>query len=314
MNSTVINQSRIFKFLIAIFVSVIAISNATPTQAYANAFFHTHSIGNRGTDVRTIQYLLNLSQVDGIFGSGTDTAVRNFQASRGLPSDGIVGPDTWNALVPTIRLGNSGNAVSALQNQLNEKRNAGLAVTGVFDSATDTAVRNFQSHAGIGADGIVGPTTWRNLVWHYDLPNFGINGVCDYSTSNGTAANWGTAQAIGQIEAAGVRFAATGNGEIPIGDISLEHGGDIAGHESHEQGIDVDVRPANINNGQCSAPQSWNTAGYDRAGTQAMIDAILDTAPGQVSVIYFNDPNLNGYRGVVRPLTGHDNHLHIRYS
>jgi peptidoglycan hydrolase-like protein with peptidoglycan-binding domain len=37
--------------------------------------------------------------VDGIFGSGTATAVRNFQTSKGLTANGIVDETTWNALV-----------------------------------------------------------------------------------------------------------------------------------------------------------------------------------------------------------------------
>lgn len=40
-----------------------------------------------------------VSQVDGIFGPGTDTATRNFQKSAGLTPDGIVGPLTWKPLI-----------------------------------------------------------------------------------------------------------------------------------------------------------------------------------------------------------------------
>lgn len=37
--------------------------------------------------------------VDGIFGSGTYTAVREFQKTRGLSADGIVGQNTWRKLL-----------------------------------------------------------------------------------------------------------------------------------------------------------------------------------------------------------------------
>lgn len=36
---------------------------------------------------------------DGDFGYGTQTAIQNFQASRGLSNDGIVGQNTWKALL-----------------------------------------------------------------------------------------------------------------------------------------------------------------------------------------------------------------------
>ena len=36
--------------------------------------------------------------LDGIFGAQTDNAVRRYQSSRGLTSDGIVGCNTWRSL------------------------------------------------------------------------------------------------------------------------------------------------------------------------------------------------------------------------
>lgn len=59
--------------------------------------------GSRGDAVRDLQQRLlgagfNPGPVDGIFGQGTDGAVRAFQRSRGLAVDGIVGPLTWAAL------------------------------------------------------------------------------------------------------------------------------------------------------------------------------------------------------------------------
>jgi peptidoglycan hydrolase-like protein with peptidoglycan-binding domain len=37
--------------------------------------------------------------IDGIFGAGTDRAVRRFQQSHSLVADGIVGPKTWRSLI-----------------------------------------------------------------------------------------------------------------------------------------------------------------------------------------------------------------------
>lgn len=58
--------------------------------------------GSKGSDVKTLQQTLNnlgynLS-VDGIFGNGTEDDVKDFQKSKGLTVDGIVGPKTWEAL------------------------------------------------------------------------------------------------------------------------------------------------------------------------------------------------------------------------
>jgi uridine phosphorylase len=289
----------------------------TPASAFTNAFFHTQSSGNRGVDVLAIQHLLNHNGIavgtDGVFGPATDAAVRSFQSARGLGVDGIVGPNTWGALVPTLRQGNTGAAVRALQVELNEKRRISLAVNGTFDAATDAAVRSFQSHAGIGADGIVGPVTWRNLVWHYAYPDFSA-GICDQDPDgNGTAANWATAAGIGQLEAAVRNFTATGQGQVPLGDAGFEHGGDIPGHASHEVGLDIDVWPIRTDNAQCTAGRiTWQSSTYDRAATRQLVNAIRAAAPGHVRLIFFNDPTLIS-EGLTTSQANHDNHLHIRY-
>ena len=48
----------------------------------------------------------------------------------------------------------------------------------MFGGGTHNAVVAFQQHAGIGADGVVGPTTWKNLIWHYQYL-FNGTGFCD---------------------------------------------------------------------------------------------------------------------------------------
>ena len=64
---------------------------------------------------------------------------------------------------PTIQLGATGTAVRRLQRALRRTPNLGLAIDGVFASALETAVRDFQESAGLAVDGIVGPATWNAL-------------------------------------------------------------------------------------------------------------------------------------------------------
>ncbi|MFB8039182.1 peptidoglycan-binding protein, partial [Streptomyces sp. NPDC056004] len=59
--------------------------------------------GASGDGVKRLQRSLTAALgttvgIDGSFGPATVTAVHNYQTSRGLTADGIVGPDTWAAL------------------------------------------------------------------------------------------------------------------------------------------------------------------------------------------------------------------------
>jgi peptidoglycan hydrolase-like protein with peptidoglycan-binding domain len=124
--------------------------------------------------IRTVQYLLRQHghpevAPDGIFGPITDAAVRAFQQSRGLVVDGIVGDQTWPALIVQVARGSQGDAVRAVQSELNARNlsgdpSKGLQVDGIFGPKTDAAVRAFQEAAGLDVDGIVGTFTWNALV------------------------------------------------------------------------------------------------------------------------------------------------------
>lgn len=62
--------------------------------------------GNKGQSVKALQAMLvgfgyscGSSGIDGDFGSGTENAVRKYQAKKGLEVDGIVGTKTWTSLL-----------------------------------------------------------------------------------------------------------------------------------------------------------------------------------------------------------------------
>jgi len=61
--------------------------------------------GSKGDSVSQLQTLLNQNgyslDVDGVFGSKTQSAVRDYQSKSGLAVDGIVGTNTWNSLLGT---------------------------------------------------------------------------------------------------------------------------------------------------------------------------------------------------------------------
>lgn len=57
-------------------------------------------IGSRGDDVKKLQEKLGLS-ADGVFGPGTEKAVKKWQIDHDLAADGLVGEGTWSKMFPT---------------------------------------------------------------------------------------------------------------------------------------------------------------------------------------------------------------------
>jgi peptidoglycan hydrolase-like protein with peptidoglycan-binding domain len=303
--------------LVPLAFALLLLAATAPTAAAYSSGYPTQRSGNRGADVRALQGLLTARGypvvVDGVYSRPTWEMVNAFQAARGLGVSGIVGARTWEKLVVPIATGSTGEAVKALQRQLNEKRFARLAVTGIYNTATRAAVVAFQKHMGLAPAGTVGPVTWRNLLWHYDYPAFDGTSLCDYTDEgNGTRGNWGTGLTIGALERAAMLFATTGHGGVAVGDISLEHGGNIAGHATHEVGLDVDLRLVRKAGNQCLYGTTYRLSTYDREATRILIQTIRAAAPGHVKLIYFNDPVLIA-EGLTTRYLGHDDHLHVRY-
>ena len=153
---------------------------ATSTVTLPRTLRLTHPF-TTGQDVRNLQQALARSGValvvDGVFGPGTDRAVKLLQANRGLVADGIVGPRTWAMLQgsattqspPTagrvLRLTHpftTGPDVRLLQQALTR---SGFAVAddGIFGPGTERAVKQFQASRRLVADGIVGAQTRSRL-------------------------------------------------------------------------------------------------------------------------------------------------------
>ena len=121
--------------------------------------------------VRSLQYLLDSRgaklAADGVFGAGTKTAVVAFQRAHHLTADGVVGAQTWGALLVTVKLGSTGYAVRAVQDQADfrvAKYGYSVAVDGIFGPTTQLFVRAFQLSAGLPSDGVAGQLTWQALV------------------------------------------------------------------------------------------------------------------------------------------------------
>jgi murein endopeptidase len=106
------------------------------------------------------------------------------------------------------------------------------------------------------------------------------------------------------LERAAQQWAGTGNPRMSVGDISLQNGGKISGHVSHQRGVDADVRP--VRNDGREAPVTIHQGAYSRTRTAKLQTLIR----GQMHVILllFNDGAIPG----TRHWPNHDNHFHVR--
>ena len=205
------------------------LSNA-PTGVVQNSYPGTPlRVGSTGTDVRRIQTYLNrirqnfplipaISPVDGSFGTQTQEAVRVFQKTFNIASDGVVGVGTWNKISqiytavtglaeldgegerigigstpPTtvIRQGSRGNDVLQLQFLINYIAQfypnvPSVSQDSVFGSNTASAVRSFQRQFGLTADGVVGRGTWNKLYQVYRTLQSGEGQSFDGNTESST--------------------------------------------------------------------------------------------------------------------------------
>jgi hypothetical protein len=171
-------------------------------------FWPLQQNGSTGESVRTVQYLLNAQgatlTLDGVFGPHTGAAAVVFQSDHGLVADGVVGDQTWPALIVQLASGSSGDPVRAVQSQINSRSSGWVTVNGVFGPETADAVRAFQGPIGLTVDGVVNWYTWHALVLDYLRAQDGqsaSNGLFQ-AWANGdqsTAANYATGEALATL-------------------------------------------------------------------------------------------------------------------
>lgn len=109
------------------------------------------------------------------FDEGMADAVRAFQQHRGIPVDGVVGPQTFRhldearwSLGDRVLLFNPGHLMSGDDVLSLQQRLVNLGFDcgrpdGVFGVGTDSALREFQRNVGVTSDGMCGPDTFRAL-------------------------------------------------------------------------------------------------------------------------------------------------------
>ena len=142
-----------------------------------------YKIGSTGTEIGIIQNNLKLLGYDPLgidceFGKNTRNAVKEFQKTNGLVSDGIVGDDTWSKLTSKIK-----DIQTALNNH-----GYNLIIDGVAGLNTYSSLIEFQELNNLIVDGIVGPSTSSNLFSSeissksdkLDISDCGINFIADY--------------------------------------------------------------------------------------------------------------------------------------
>lgn len=156
-------------------------------------------VGSSGKDVTVMQQYLNGLGVvytgvnrlsaDGKYGAATRDAVRRFQKQFSLNADGIIGQNTWNAIVAVylsvaayrpldvttkyigvLSAGAQGDQVRFIQSYMNAvHKQYGynwplLTVDGRFGANTALAVAGYQAAYNLSIDGKVGKNTWASLI------------------------------------------------------------------------------------------------------------------------------------------------------
>ena len=155
----------------------ITTTTTTLTVTTTTSSTTTTSLPTTVSSIEEAQILLkNLGiytgEIDGINGSLTKKAIREFQKLAGLVIDGVLGPNTINALIngenSYIDIGGGDVEISKTvyseeienaQLKLKELNLYTGPIDGINGIGTKNAIREFQKLAGLVVDGVLGPIT-----------------------------------------------------------------------------------------------------------------------------------------------------------
>ena len=141
--------------------------------------------GSTGPEVEELQRLLGIT-VDGDFGPATELAVMKFQGQRGLKTDGVVGPKTWEKLKSKNKPTTNGGYVWILDNghggiidgvyQTSGKRSpkwedGTQLFEGEFNRAVVKRIVKLCEKAGIECINLVDTEKDLSLRWRTDKAN-----------------------------------------------------------------------------------------------------------------------------------------------
>lgn len=294
----------------------------------------TLSKGSRGVNVTALQWLLSaryhlIVDKDGKFDAATKAAVQDAQSPAGLTADGVVGPNTWQALTVTLTPGDQGLDVRALRVLMQAKWYEDVELEdGDFTSTLGARVKNFKEHAGLPSNTTVGDDGWKYLLWHYvkarpsDAP-----GLCD----GGWDQPWGTSYAVDLLRrtANSVDDRYAGSNRVAMNDLSRAHGGNTLFHETHETGKNIDVRLMGNNGQQCGDNNGFtmDASYYSLTKTVGMVQEFVENSKNfgtnrRVTEVLCADKDVRKVinelypndQGIVTYEKDHVDHIHVIVS
>ena len=170
-----------------------AVARKGGTPASGSSAGTTLKLNSQGTKVSQLQTDLKqlgyyYAEITGNFGEKTEAAVKAFQKAKGLTADGVAGTKTLNAIAAAVdkaggsssgssstnmKLGSTGTAVSALQQNLTTLGYYYGDVTGHYGNLTQQAVKKFQKAKGLTQDGVASTATLNAIT--SALKNAGVD-------------------------------------------------------------------------------------------------------------------------------------------